>query len=101
MKKYQTRFVSWNSDKIKNIQKDSKVGILISSNIRMESAILNTKIRRKVISQIFDVISIGQHSDLSFPAKFVNLNLSKIFEIFEGKSSVSKYLLKHNSLFSF
>jgi len=95
--KVSNSFVSWNSDKIKNIQKDSKVGILISSNIRMESAILNTKIRRKVISQIFDVISIGQHSDLSFPAKFVNLNLSKIFEIFEGKSSISKYLLKHNS----
>jgi NADH-quinone oxidoreductase chain G len=95
--KVSNSFVSWNSDKIKNIQKDSKVGILISSNIRMESAILNTKIRRKVISQIFDVISIGQHSDLSFPAKFVNLNLSRIFEIFEGKFLISKYLLKHNS----
>ena len=58
---------------------------------------LNTKIRRKVISQIFNVISLGQHADLSFPAKFINLNLNKIFEIFEGKSSISKYLLKHNS----
>ena len=90
-------FISWNSDKIKNLQTNSRVGILVSSNIRMESAILNTKIRRKVISQIFDVISLGQHSNLSFPAKFVNLNLNKIFEIFEGKSLMSKYILKHNS----
>lgn len=90
-------FTSWNSDKIKNLQTNSRVGILVSSNIRMESAILNTKIRRKVISQIFDVISLGQHSNLSFPAKFVNLNLNKIFEIFEGKSLMSKYILKHNS----
>jgi len=90
-------FTSWNSDKIKNLQTNSRVGILVSSNIRMESAILNTKIRRKVISQIFDVISLGQHSNLSFPARFVNLNLNKIFEIFEGKSLMSKYILKHNS----
>jgi len=90
-------FTSWNSDKIKNLQTKSRVGILVSSNIRMESAILNTKIRRKVISQIFDVVSLGQHSNLSFPAKFVNLNLNKIFEIFEGKSLMSKYILKHNS----
>jgi len=90
-------FTSWNSDKIKNLQTKSRVGLLVSSNIRMESAILNTKIRRKVISQIFDVVSLGQHSNLSFPAKFVNLNLNKIFEIFEGKSLMSKYILKHNS----
>ena len=90
-------FTSWNSDKIQNLQTNSRVGILVSSNIRMESAILNTKIRRKVISQIFDVISLGQHSNLSFPAKFVNLNLNKIFEIFEGKSLMSKYILKYNS----
>ena len=89
--------VSWNLGKIKNIQGNSRVGFLISSNIRMESAILNTKIRRKVISQIFNVISLGQNANLSFPAQFINLNLNKIFEIFEGKSTVSKSILKHNS----
>ena len=90
-------YISWKANKIKDIETNSRVGFLVSSNIRMESAILNTKIRRKALSQIFDIISVGQHSDLSFPSKFVNLNLNKIFEIFEGKSEVSKHILKHIS----
>ncbi len=90
-------FTSWNRNKISDIKKNSRFGFLISSNVRMESAILNTKIRRKVISQIFDVLSVGQHFDTSFPTKFVNLNLSKIFEIFEGKSNVSKLILMNES----
>ena len=90
-------FTSWNRNKISDIKKNSRFGFLISSNVRMESAILNTKIRRKVISQIFDVLSVGQHFDTSFPTKFVNLNLRKIFEIFEGKSSVSKLILMNES----
>ena len=90
-------FTSWNRNKISDIKNNSRFGFLISSNIRMESAILNTKIRRKVTSQIFDVLSVGQHFDTSFPTKFVNLNLSKIFEIFEGKSNVSKLILMNES----
>ena len=90
-------FTSWNRNKISDIKKNSRFGFLISSNVRMESAILNTKIRRKVISQIFDVLSVGQHFDTSFPTKFVNLNLSKILEIFEGKSNVSKLILMNES----
>ena len=90
-------FTSWNRNKISDIKNNSRFGFLISSNIRMESAILNTKIRRKVTSQIFDVLSVGQHFDTSFPTKFVNLNLNKILEIFEGKSNVSKLILINES----
>jgi len=90
-------FTSWNRNKISDIKNNSRFGFLISSNIRMESAILNTKIRRKVTSQIFDVLSVGQHFDTSFPTKFVNLNLNKILEIFEGKSNVSKLILMNES----
>ena len=93
-------FINWTSNKIEDVKSSGKFGFLISANIRMESAILNTKIRRKVISQIFDVMSLGLHSDSSFPTKFVNLNLNKILEIFEGKNAVSKLIIKHkNPLF--
>ena len=77
MKNYKNSYFSWNNNKIKDIQKDSKLDYLISSNIRMESAILNTKIRRKVISQIFDVISIGQHFNSSFPDKICKFKFKK------------------------
>jgi len=94
---YKNSYLSWSSSKIKDVKSDSKYGFLISSNIRLESAILNTKIRRKVISQTFDVLSLGQHFNSSFPTKFVNLNLNNILKIFEGKSSVSKLFLKSKS----
>ena len=94
---YKNSYLSWSSSKIKDVKSDSKYGFLISSNVRLESAILNTKIRRKVISQTFDVLSLGQHFNSSFPTKFVNLNLNNILKIFEGKSSVSKLFLKSKS----
>ena len=85
-------------NKIKDIKSDSKYGFLISSNIRLESAILNTKVRRKVISQTFDVLSLGQNFNSSFPTKFVNLNcVNAILKIFEGRSTVFKLFLKSKS----
>ncbi len=94
---YKNTYFSWNKNKIKDIKSDSKYGFLISSNIRLESAILNTKVRRKVISQTFDVLSLGQNFNSSFPTKFVNLNLNAILKIFEGRSTVSKLFLKSKS----
>jgi NADH-quinone oxidoreductase chain G len=95
--KYKNNYFSWGKNKIKDVKIDCKYGFLISSNIRLESAILNTKIRRKIISQTFDVLSLGQHFNSSFPTKFVNLNLNDILKIFEGKSTVSKLFLKSKS----
>jgi len=94
---YKNSYFSWGKNKIKDIKSESKYGFLISSNIRLESAILNTKIRRKVISQTFDVLSLGQHFNSNFSTKFVNLNLNKILKIFEGKSTISKLFLKSKS----
>ena len=94
---YKNSYFSWNNNKIKDIKSDSKYGFLISSNIRLESAVLNTKVRRKVISQTFDVLSLGQNFNSSFPTKFVNLNLNNLLKIFEGKSNVSKLFLKSKS----
>jgi len=95
--KYKNSYFSWGKNKIKDVKIDCKYGFLISSNIRLESAILNTKIRRKIISQTFDVLSLGQHFNSSFPTKFVNLNLNDILKIFEGKSTISKLFLKSKS----
>jgi NADH dehydrogenase/NADH:ubiquinone oxidoreductase subunit G len=63
----------------------------------MESAILNTKIRRKVISEIFDVFSLGQHFNSSFKTNFINLNIDSILRLLEGKSEASKLFLKHKN----
>jgi NADH-quinone oxidoreductase chain G len=84
-------------NRISDLDKTSEVCFLLSTNIRMESAILNTKIRRKVISEIFDVFSLGQHFNSSFKTNFINLNIDSILRLLEGKSEASKLFLKHKN----
>jgi len=90
-------YISGNTNKVLDTKKSSKICFLLSSNIRIESAILNTKIRSKVLSQNFDVISLGQKFNSSFPIKFVNINLDSILKIFEAKSIVSSLLISSNA----
>jgi NADH-quinone oxidoreductase chain G len=79
-------FLNTNTDKIQDIKTVSKYCFLLSTNIRLESAILNTKIRTKYMDQNFNIFALGQKFDSSFPLEFVNLNINKILEIFEGKN---------------
>jgi len=88
-------FLSWTTNKFTDLKKDSKYCFLFSSNIRLESAILNAKLRSKITSQTFDVFSLGQTFQSSFPLKFINLNLHNILKIFEAKTSFSSLLFKN------
>ena len=90
-------FINWTTNKITDIKKASKTCFLFSSNIRLESSILNTKIRSKVISENFDVISLGQKFSSNFPLKVVNLDLNSILNIFESKSFLSKLLISNKA----
>ena len=93
-KKNENCFLSWSNNKISDIKNSGKYCFLFSLNLKMESAILNTKLRRKVISQTFNVISLGQKYNSNFPIKFINLNLNNINNIIEGKNQISKLFLK-------
>lgn len=90
-------FLSFTNNKLINIKNKIKYCFLISSNIRLESAVLNAKIRSKIISDTLNVISLGQHFNSSFPLKFINLNLNNILNFFESKSLISKFLIEKKS----
>jgi NADH-quinone oxidoreductase chain G len=95
--RYENSIVSWSTDKILDINKSEGVCFLLSSNIRIESAVINTRLRRKVTTEKFDVVSSGLNFQANFPSKFVNLNIENLLKIVEGKSSVSNLLLKLKS----
>ena len=85
-------------NKISEIKEVSRFCFLLSSNLRLESAILNTKLRAKFLDQNIKVVSGGYNFSSSFPTEFVNLNLSKIINIFEGKTTdISKLFLATKS----
>ena len=95
--RYENSIVSWSTDKILDMNKSEGVCFLLSSNIRIESAVINTRLRRKVTTEKFDVVSSGLNFQANFPSKFVNLNIENLLKIVDGKSLISNLLLKSKS----
>jgi NADH-quinone oxidoreductase chain G len=89
----QNAYVSWMNNRLIDVKKDIKYCFLLSSNIRLESAILNAKIRNKVLSENFETFSFGQNFKSNFPVKFLNVNLTHLFTFLEGKSKLASLLL--------
>ena len=94
--------VNWTNNKISEIKKASKTCFLFSSNVRLEGAILNSKIRNKVVAENFNVLSFGQKFNSNFPVRFINLNASNLLKLFEAKDVLSKFIISTKSpLFCF
>jgi len=79
---------------IKNISSNC---LIISSNLRFENAILNTKIRIKYNNSNFDIWGVFLKTDLTFPINFFCFNVNNFCNLIEGKSLLlSKILLQNN-----
>ena len=78
-------YKSFNTNKILDLKVKSKICFLISSNIRIENAILNSKIRLKYNLDGCKIVGFALNFLSTFPLTFLNLNISKLLEIFEGK----------------
>lgn len=60
--------------------------ILLSSNIRIECAVINIKLRIKAKSKKITTLNLGQRMEPNFPVKFINISAPLIFDIIEGKN---------------
>ncbi len=67
--------------------------ILLGSNLRLESAVLNSRIRFRYKNSLINIQAMGVVFEENIPTSFVNLSLSKAIEVFEGKSSILSRLL--------
>lgn len=67
--------------------------ILLGSNLRLESAVLNARVRFRYKNTLFNVQAMGLNFNENIPTSFVHLNLSKIVNVLEGKSPVLSKLL--------
>jgi NADH-quinone oxidoreductase chain G len=85
-------------DKISDIKKQSRFCFILSSNLRIESVILNTKLRAKFLSENLTIISSGLNFNSNLPIEFVNLGTSNLLKIFEGKMlQFSKFFFKERA----
>jgi len=93
----QNSFLNWTTNKFTDLKQATKYCFLISTNVRLESAILNAKLRSKRINETLEIFTFGTNFSSSFPLKFINLNINNILKLVEGKTKSSSLLVKVNS----
>lgn len=72
--------------------------VLVGTNLRLESAVLNSIIRFRYKNTLLKVASFGLSFSENIPTSFINLNVSTLLAVFEGKvTNVSKLLSSSNS----
>jgi len=80
--------INWNSCKIKDINKVSSLCLLLCTNPKIESAIINSKLRIKFLNESFNIIGLSNYYNSNFKFKFINLSLKFIKIFFESKKKL-------------
>jgi NADH-quinone oxidoreductase subunit G len=73
------------ADTIQNLSASQDICVLISSNIKIENAIINARLRFKYLNEIFHVYSLNSTFNTNIPSAFINLNPIRMLSAFEGK----------------
>jgi hypothetical protein len=76
------------NNEVKDLNKEITNCFLLSSNIKLENAILNTRLRSKYLNETFNLFALGLKSKNTIPVKTMNLNIKSIFDMAEGKSKI-------------
>jgi len=73
----------------------AKTIFLIGTNLKLECALLNSKIRQKFYLKHTKIFVAGHYTNLNYPTNFINLNLQYFINILEGFNfKISRFLLK-------
>jgi NADH dehydrogenase/NADH:ubiquinone oxidoreductase subunit G len=76
----------------------SNLCIVFSSNLALESAVLNSKLRLKFRNENFKVMSISGFYRSNFYIEFINFNLQNTLKLLETKiKKLSKILMQYSS----
>ena len=73
---------------------DSDLIVLIGTNPRYEATILNARIRKSYLKNKFEVYSLGDVGDLTYPYKTLSNETKIIKETIEGKNELSVKIQK-------
>ena len=88
-------YLPTDSSKINDIKSASNLCFILSSNIRLESAVLNSKLRLKFSNSDIKLFGLNLIYNSNFPINFINLSIYEFILFLEGKSNLlSKLLIK-------
>jgi len=95
-------FVNWLPSKMTDLNQKSRVCLFVSSNIRLESAIINSKLRLKFLAEDFSIYGLGLKFNSNFDMHFINLNVLNFIELLKSKNVLlSRLLLSFSNPFIF
>ena len=91
-------YISGIYDKVSMLDENINNIFLFSTNPKIESAILNSRIRFKYKNNLFSVYGLGRSFNNNMPTSFINLSVKNCIKIFEGKDKVlSKIIMTSSS----
>lgn len=94
-------YVSSNDSLKRSTEKMDKVTILIGTNLKSESAVLNTKIRIQASKQYIKLYHFGNSVKDNLASTFLHFSTTKIVDFFKGKNlSVCQSILQSSSVFT-
>jgi len=85
-------------DKTTIIDEKIHTCFLISTNLKIETTLLNTKLRLKYNKSVISTINAGSFYKSNYPQKFICLSLENIIRLFEGKFSNSNNLIEKSGI---
>ena len=94
--------VSGLTSRMTDLNQKSRICVFVSSNIRLESAIINSKLRLKFLAEDFSIYGFGLKFNSNFDMHFVNLNILNFLALLKSKNVLlSRLLLSFSNPFIF
>ena len=90
----------FNSSKI-NILNKADFCLLIGLNSRLESSILNIRLRSRLLKGGFNIYSLSTYCNSNLDCSFISLSLSFLVGLLEGKSPIIKEILQFSFIIFF
>ena len=91
-------FISGEYNNISVLNENIQNVFLFSVNPKIESTLINSKIRFKYKNSLFSIFGIGRNFNYNIPTNFLNLNIKNCVKIFEGKDKIlSKFIINSES----
>lgn len=88
-------YTNWINSSLYNLKDCNSLCFLISSDLNLESSILNTKIRNKKYTSNFLVFGFSGYFNTNFDLKILNISLTKFYAFLESKClEISFFFLK-------
>jgi hypothetical protein len=87
-------YVNWLNSQLINIDLTSKFCILISSNLKIENILINTRLRIKLLQNNLSIYGFSFFKE-NYNINFFNLKIYKMYAFFESKILLSLFFLKN------